>query len=249
MGSVTAIFFIPLMLVIFLFSTIAGAIKGDNVTKVELPYNPSEGVVWEYDGVDDPLFELIETDTEGDTQIFTFKGISMSDASKKDVSTDAVMDVVFTDENGNELLYYARVNSDYLSFYYKIDFYSPDEYVVAEYTPEEENHIDGAEWFAYTEGENYYGETVTDGKKTFRFLYLPDKTGIEKNRYSQLFTYMVKKDDGSEDVYYEKIYVKFDVETGKYEIFEEDRYFYYEEDKTLYYGDGWVKYNPALLEK
>jgi len=248
MGSVTVIFLVPIMLFVMLIGTISGGIKGDYLTEVELPYDPSNGVVWEYDGVDDPLFDLVETEIEGKKQIFTFKGISMKKQFEENVDSDTVMYVVFTDENGNELLYYAKVNHDYVSFYNKIEFYSPDEYVIAEYTPEEVNHVDGVEWYVWGNSKNIYAETVTDGKKTFSFLYLPDKTGVSENYYTEKFYYMIKATENTEDVYYEMITVEFKAEVGKYEISDEERLFYHEEEKTLYYGDGWVKYNPALLE-
>ena len=107
MGSVTIIFIAPILILMMLFGSFAGAIKGDNVTKVELPYNPSEGLVWEYDGVDDPLFELIETETEGDKQVFTFKGINMFDTMGEEIDSDMVMDVIFTNKNDEKLVYYA----------------------------------------------------------------------------------------------------------------------------------------------
>ena len=97
--------------------------------------------------------------------------------------------------------------------------------------------------------KNIYAETVTDGKKTFSFLYLPDKTGVSENYYTEKFYYMIKATENTEDVYYEMITVEFKAQVGKYEISDEERLFYHEEEKTLYYGDGWVKYNPALLEK
>lgn len=240
MGSVTIIFIIPIMIVVMLFGSAVGAIKGDNVTKVELPYNPSEGIVWEYDGVDDPLFNLIGTETDGDKQIFTFKGIPVFDGIFEEdheaVDSDKVMDVVFTNKNGGELLYYAAVNHDYLALNHKIEFWSPDEYIFFDYTPKEETTVEGAEWVASKYDK--VGETENEGVKTFTYLFLPDKE--LGSTYEMQFTYCTINENGA-DVFYEKIELKIKANVNEYEIMDEDR---------LYYdGIRWLSYNPALREE
>lgn len=242
MGSVTIIFIIPIMIGMMLFGSMVGAIKGDNVTKVELPYDPSEGIVWEYDGVDDPLFNLIATETDGDKQIFTFKGTAVFEGifeeNHETVDPDTVMDVIFTNENGEELLYYAAVNHDYFALNHKIEFWSPDEYVIFDYTPKEETTVEGAEWVASKYDK--IGETEIDGEKTFTYLFLPNKE--LGSMYEVYFTYCTLKNDESDKyVPYEKIELKIKANTNGYEVKDEDR-FYYD-------GTRWLSYNPALREE
>ncbi len=243
MGSVTVIFLIPIMFFVMLFGSISGAIKGDNVTKVELPYDPANGVVWEYDGVDDPLMELVETEVKGDKQIFTFKGIGMFDGlfdeneEPKDVYM--VMDVVFTDENGNELLYYARVDNDYLALDYKIKFWSPDEYVIFEYTPEEDITVEGAEWVGWSHSGDAkeYGEE--DG--TFSFLILPynEETLCELEfRYREFLP-----NNPNQYVNYERIEMIIQAEPGKCEIKSEERS--YRDPET----GLWTNVKPEIPEE
>ena len=242
MGSVTIFFIVPVMIIMMLFGSAVGAINGDNVTKVELPYNPSEGIVWEYDGVDDPLFNLIETEIKGDKQIFTFKGIRVFDGIFEDdyetVDSDLIMDVVFTNENGEELLYYAAVDHDYFALNHKIEFWSPDEYVIFDYTPKEETTVEGAEWVASKYDK--IGETEADGEKTFTYLFLPDKEN--GSTYEMSFTYCtLKKEDSDKYIPYEKIELEIKADINGCEIKDEDR-FYYD-------GTRWLSYNPALREE
>lgn len=240
MGSVTIFFIIPVMFIVMLFGSAVGAVKGDNVTKVELPYDPSEGIVWEYDGVDDPLFNLVKTETDGDKQIFTFKGIPVFDGifeeDHETVDSDMIMDVVFTNENGEKLLYYAAVNHDYLALNHKIEFWSPDEYVIFDYTPKEETTVEGAEWVASKYDK--IAETETDGEKTFTYLFLPNKEF--GSTYEIQFTYCTINEDDTDD-FYEKIELKIKADVNGYEIMDEDR-FYYD-------GIRWLSYNPALREE
>ncbi len=246
MGSVTIFIIAPIMIIIMLFGSAVGAIKGDNVTKVELPYNPAEGIVWEYDGVDDPLFNLVETETDGDKQIFTFKGNAVFDGIFEDdhepVDSDMIMDVVFTNKKDEELLYYACVDHDYLALNHKIEFWSPDEYVIFDYTPKEETIVEGAEWVAWSSYKT--GEAENDGVKTFTYLFLPDKE--EGTIYELEFQYrnsepLIYSSGAIDYEKYEKIAVKIHAEPGKYEIKDEDR-FYYD-------GRHWLSYNPALREE
>lgn len=218
MGSVTIIFLIPIMFFVMLFGSVSGRIKGDDVTKVELPYDPAKGVVWEYDGVDDPLMELVETEVKGDKQIFTFKGVGMFDGlfdeNEEPKDDYMVMDVVFTDENGNELLYYARVDNDYLALDYKIKFWSPDEYVIFEYTPEEETTVENAEWV----GWSHSGDAIELGEEdgTFKFLILPYN---EETLCELEFRYIKYLPEHP----YERIEMIIQAEPGKCEIKSEER--------------------------
>lgn len=238
MGSVTIIFIAPILILMMLFGSFAGAIKGDNVTKVELPYNPSEGLVWEYDGVDDPLFELIETETEGNKQVFTFKGINMFDTMGEEIDSDMVMDVIFTNKNDEKLVYYACTDRSYFALNYKMEFWSPDEYVIFDYTPKEETTVDGAEWVSA--GPYKIGETENEGEKTFTYLFLPDKEN--GSIFEVDCMYRTAMNDGSgRYIPYEKMKLEIKVKANEYEIKDEDR---------LYHDcNRWLSYNPALREE
>ncbi|MBQ2904077.1 MAG: hypothetical protein IJE48_06740 [Clostridia bacterium] len=236
MGSVTVFFIVPAMLIMMLFGSIAGVVTGDNVTKVELPYNPSEGIVWEYDDVDDPLFDLVKTEINGNEQVFTFKGISMFDAMKEDIDSDILMDAVFTNENGEKLVYYVRHDYNYFAINYKMKFWSPDEYVVFDYTPKEETTVDGAEWVS----SGYkIAESENDGEKTFTYLLLPDDENGSIFKVSCMYR-TVMNDGSGRYTPYEKMELEIRVSGNEYEIKKEKRYYHD--------GNTWLSYNPAMKE-
>lgn len=238
MGAVTAFIIAPLLSILMLFTTLMGGIKGDIVTKVDLPYNPSEGIVWEYDGVDDPLFDLVKTEINGDKQTFIFKGKSLFNISSEDLDPTKIMDVVFTNKNGEELLYFACIDLNYVSLYLKIQFYSPEEYILYDYIPKEETTVDGAEWYAWGNDDYIYNEKIVDGEKVFTLIFLPDKSKVTV--FEVKFCYLTESDDLSAKQYHEKLIVNFKTELGKCEVKNEAR--------EYYDGSKWLSYNPSLIE-
>ncbi len=237
MGSVTVIFIVPIMLLFMLIGTVTGAVKGTNDTEVALPYDPSKGYVWEYDNDNDPLFNLIETKIEGNEQIFVFKGISLKERMEisDEVEDGMLMDVIFTDKNGNELLYYAIPDMSYISFYEKINFYAPDEYGKIDYCPKAENEIENGKWLDDNKGLTPYNPIATnivDGENVFSFLFFPDE--VNGPTFEEVFCYV---DENREEK--ERLTVTFRLENGKVEIAREFREFKY--------GRDWIEVNPETL--
>ena len=66
--SILLIFIIPAAIFQVIFSYISGAFMGYPTAKVELPYDEATGLVWEYDNVDDPYINLVETETKDGNQ-------------------------------------------------------------------------------------------------------------------------------------------------------------------------------------
>ena len=79
MGSVTIIIIIPLFLIFFAVSSVIGAVTGVDKTEVVLPYEPEKGIVWECDIQDGTPVELVETEIDGEKQIFYFKSNAIKD--------------------------------------------------------------------------------------------------------------------------------------------------------------------------
>lgn len=160
MGSVTIIVIIPIAIILILVSSLVGSITGGDKTQVILPYEPEKGIVWECDVQDDTPIELVETEIDGEKQIFYFKSnFSMNMVRNfadiaKDLITKEYSDtewsygeyyrVTFTDENGNEQKYYAETQTDTESIYFdKAVFYAPDEYFAFDYTVTAQQPIEG----------------------------------------------------------------------------------------------------------
>lgn len=137
MGSVTIIVIIPLFILYILGSSIVGIFTGGDRTQVVLPYEPEKGIVWE---CDIPLgsMDLVETEIDGKTQVFTFKGDMLGYLwdlyENAGQPTDGeVYKIVFTDQNENELVYYAKADAD-SKYPNKMNVYAPGEYFAFDYT-------------------------------------------------------------------------------------------------------------------
>ncbi len=108
-------------------SSILGLAAGDNTAKVSLPYNPQSGLVWEYDNVEDPYISLTKTEIKNGEQIFYFTGNTRH--AYKEFSDGDYLDLIFTDENGNSVKYYAFIYEEGYTYNSKIKILAPDEYI------------------------------------------------------------------------------------------------------------------------
>lgn len=186
MGSVT-ILLLPIMPLIYLImwlGSLFGTPLGLNVTEVALPYNEETGLVWECEETDYGWFELTDTKIDGDTQIFVFE----AEPAEEDCTK-----VVFTAQNGEELVYYGRDNGPILPMYGKVVFYSPDEYVIYDYTLEPQVELEGGYWSFSTSGpaaEFLVDKTEADGKVTFSVLC------FEGSAFDHCYSYKVRDSEG-----------------------------------------------------
>lgn len=106
MGAIT-ILLLPIYPIVYLFFTLAtmfGTATGADITEVALPYDESQGIVWTCERTDYGWFDLKDTKIEDDEQIFVFKGRNMFNCE----SDRRFSKIIFTDKNGNELIYYAK---------------------------------------------------------------------------------------------------------------------------------------------
>lgn len=137
-SSVLLIFAFPLMIIGTLFNLITGAIFGYPTVQVELPYDDAKGIVWEYDNVDDPYIMLVDTKIENDKQIFVFEGTNKSDNDY----CGRIMELVFTDKNGNEKVYYGY----HASKLYAPEIYPAEECQLTEITLTAHEPVSGGIW-------------------------------------------------------------------------------------------------------
>lgn len=117
----------PLYALFVAISSIFGLAAGDNTAKVALPYNPQSGLVWEYDNVEDPYISLTKTEIKDGEQIFYFTG-NTRHAYKEFIDGD-YLDLIFTDENGNSVKYYAFIYEEGYTYNSKVKILEPDEYI------------------------------------------------------------------------------------------------------------------------
>lgn len=191
MGSVTIIL-VPFLLIAALIAQFFVSITGLDVSKVTLPYDPEKGLVWEYDNKNDPYIMLKETVIDGDEQIFRFK-------SREKLGDDyvrgcgSVMDLVFTDQNGNTETYYATT---YKTDFNRVRIKSKDEVAVYKYTATAKKTYADSEWDLGFGSNSYYQYIIYDPE-------------MKSSPESFTFTVVYEKGTDDDDI----IWVHFDNES------------------------------------
>lgn len=161
-----------------------------------MPYDESQGIVWEYDDVNDYYIELAETRVEDDKQIFVF-----ANEDCKEEINGSLMDVVFTDKNGNRMKYYALRGDDYNGPV----FYEEDECYTARYTVTAEKKRKRHHWETYQENDSILCQPRAEEETaTFTVVMTPDDIGEGTPEEAQLvprFVYENRKDKKRESIF------------------------------------------------
>ncbi len=241
MGSVTIIVIIPLALILIACSSVIGDITGGDRTKVVLPYEPEKGIVWECDIPMGPV-ELVETEIDGETQVFYFKstkgkelidgfvGVAKSIITKEDppeyeTRFGDIYKVIFKDQNGNEQKYYAKTATNTDSIYFDtVDFFAPGEYYAFDYTATAQQPVDG-EYFWFNEIYPSYTECFApeySPTKTFTIVLTDNFESGEEHYYDMRYGYFEYSDAKAT----EYIKIKYIINNGNVEILEETKGFY-----------------------
>lgn len=183
--SILLIFIFPAMIFEVLFSFISGAISGYPTAQVELPYDEATGLVWEYDNVDDPYINLVKTEIKDGKQVFVYENSGI----RLDWNGE-VMELVFTDKNGNEKIFYASGGSKRFA----PQIYDAEECSLIDLTVTAKEPESGGKW--KVTDHNYYimyrEETVSE-TQTYTVVVTPDnKKGCytEYGMFSVEFTYV-----------------------------------------------------------
>lgn len=211
-SSVVLVFAFPLLILEVFFNLIMGAIYGYPTTEIVLPYDESSGIVWEYDNIDDPYIKLIDTKIENGNQIFVFEG-----TNEKDIYNGGrVMELVFTDENGNEEVYYAY----HTSKNYAPSIYSAEDCQLIEVTMTAENPVDGGEWRVSSNDNNYYlcEQESASETRTFTTVITPNNKRGEYNVFGKFDVNFYYYD--SYGVPLEKVTVVYEFENGTHFVSE-----------------------------
>ncbi len=185
-SSIVLVLAFPLMFFGLIFEMIVGAVVGYPTAQIELPYDEATGLVWEYDNVDDPYINLVKTEIKDGKQIFIFEnaGIGLD-------WNGEVMEIVFTDKNGNEEVYYAYGGARRFA----PGFFADEECSLYEVTVTAENPVSGGKW--KVTDHNYYllYKDINEGdSQTFTVVVTPEnKKGCYANEYGMFsveFTYV-----------------------------------------------------------
>ena len=248
MGSVTIIVILPLFIILILGSSLIGEITGGDRTQVVMPYEPEKGIVWECDIQDGTPIELVETEIDGEKQIFHFKsnsamdmvsgfaelakGLITKEYSEYEHSYGEYYRVVFTDENDNEQKYYAESEVDTESIYFdKAVFYAPDEYFAFDYTVTAQQPIEG-EYGWYNQDSEYRTEFYKadySPTRTVTIVHAGDDYFESDEEYYNYWIEYGPIDNYNRET--ESVKMKYRIVDGEVEIFEE-KHTLTEYDKT-----------------
>ena len=96
--SVLLVFLAPLLAIYALFGGLFSEIMPSPKAEIVLPYNESQGLVWEYVEQEDYHINLIEEKIEGDEQIFVFEADQILSFWMKD--TPHPLSIAYIDSKG-----------------------------------------------------------------------------------------------------------------------------------------------------
>ena len=241
MGSVTAIFLAPLLSVFAIFIGFFEMLTGVGTEKVVLPYDPENGIVWEYKEGDEAFIDCVKTEIKDGQQIFTFRGKGLYDLERPSSyeHENVVDDIYFEDENGNIKMYYAFIDfrgdapGDPI-VYGSVDIYEETECVTFEYTVTAQQEVEDCYWLAYDydasmRQNRYIGECeLKDAyERTYKFVFSPED--IKDHIFDMSFYYRTQP--GKQ---YEKIGVTFEMKGKEVKLVEE--VFYVKDENGV-----WVK--------
>ncbi len=174
--SVLLVFIIPFVFLEVLFADITGALFGYPTEEIALPYDEEKGIVWEYDNVNDPNIELVKTEIRNGEQVFVFVGKGKLDFKDifikgEDEHEGDVMDLIFTDKNGNEKVYYGY-NGNRI---HEPTFYPAEECQTIDVTLTAKNPRENASW-EVADGTGYILMKKPSGgaTETFTTVITPD---------------------------------------------------------------------------
>ncbi len=212
-ASIWMVFLFPIILVVSFLGNLFTEITGKTQAEIALPYDESKGIVWEYDNKDDCCIDFVETRIDGSEQIFVFKD---NDFQFEENMPGCLMDLVFTDKNGNKKTYYA----DYANFG-ELVFYEESECLITEYTAVVHNPYKNMHWVSSGKRDRVLIQPVNyDTEVTFTVVCMPDD--IEKLKAEENYAFNISFSYINENgAYTEAVTVVYKLTDGQLEIEDE----------------------------
>lgn len=230
MGSITAFFLLPFLSVFAIFLGIFETLTGVGIEKIVLPYDPQNGIVWEYKEGDEAYIDCIKSEIIDGKQVFTFRGKWEFDKDMpSDGTRELVDDIFFEDENGNIKKYYAFVDFSLSEptdsvFYGNMDIYEESECAYFQYTVKAETELENCYWHAcdghaYLHQNRYIGQCKLENihERTYQFVFPPED--VHDQTFNIFFVYRDSK--GKQ---FEKIVVDFQMTNKEVSVIKEVHY-------------------------
>lgn len=159
------------------FLAVLGLASGANYKEVILPYSESEGLVWEYDGKDDPYIKLEKMTVNGNEQVFRFVSAGIDEDDDIYYYNGRCMELDFTAQNGQSETYYAVVSP--WIFYDEVFIANEDETITYTVTAERSPADSEFEWevdFLHSDLDNVVHFSKKTGEtNTFTLVYFNDR--------------------------------------------------------------------------
>lgn len=191
--SVLLVFLAPFLAIYAFFVGVFSEFAPKPQAEIILPYNESQGLVWEYEEQEDYYIDLVEEKIDGNKQIFVFEADLSMSSSLLDIFATAptygrIIDFVFTDQNGNERTYYHDRRKEATD---QLVIYEASECFVTEYTVSAQDPQNAEYW---TVDDYYYGDNVLRqpwGKDEvpFTVIFMPDEVEKMKNGETEIIRF------------------------------------------------------------
>ena len=188
--SVLLVFLAPFLAIYAFFVGIFSEFAPKPQAEIILPYNESQGLVWEYEEQEDYYIDLVEEKIDGDKQIFVFEADLSMSSDLLDIFATAptygnIIDFVFTDQNGNERTYYHDRRKEATD---QLVIYEASECFVTEYTVTAQDPENAEYWSidSYNDGDNILRQPWEKDEATFTVIFMPDEIEKMKNGETEI---------------------------------------------------------------
>lgn len=188
--SVLLVFLAPLLAIYAFFVGIFSEFEPKPQAEIILPYNESQGLVWEYEEQEDYYIDLVEEKIDGNKQIFVFEADLSMSSGLLDIFATAptdgnIIDFVFTDQNGNERTYYHDRRKEATD---QLVIYEASECFVTEYTVTAQDPQNAEYWSidSYNDGDNILRQPWEKDEATFTVIFMPDEIEKMKNGETEI---------------------------------------------------------------
>ncbi len=159
------------------FLAVFGLASGAHYKEVVLPYDETEGLVWEYDGKDDPYIKLEKMTINGNEQVFRFVSAGIDEEDDVYYYNGRCMELDFIAQNGQSETYYAVVSP--WIFYDEVFLAHEDETITYTVTAERSPEDSEFEWevsFLNSDMDNIVHFSEKTGEtNTFTIVYFNDR--------------------------------------------------------------------------
>ncbi len=224
-SSVLLVFLAPFFAIYVFFVGIFNQFAPQPQAEIVLPYNESQGLVWEYVEDEDYYINLLEVKIEGDEQVFVFEADGSTSTTISDIfsvfvdpTCGEIIDLAFVAQNGNTKTFYHDPRKDSQDPFI---IYDESECMVTEYTVTPADPENADYWqIDFDDDNNIVRQPWVRREMTFTIVFMPYEIEDMKNGENRImrFTnnYWV---DHTE--YSEKYIVTFGIENGQLEIVDE----------------------------